>query len=115
LGCSNIKRFQTPKNGGPYKPRIIRSGVSMQFEIHIDFLNHMTQKDPRTDAILICFALDNPKSFENARTKWYPLLHDMNISDIPVILCGTKPDKRAINLTKEHGAQLARELGVQGM
>ena len=48
---------------------------------------------PDTDVLLLCFSLDNPDSFENACTKWYPEVKHY-CPNVPVVLVGTKMDLR---------------------
>ena len=55
---------------------------------------------PQTDIFLVCFALDNPDSFENVRAKWYPELRH-HCPAAPIILVGTKADLRKDSKTIE--------------
>jgi len=48
---------------------------------------------PDTDVILLCFAVDNPDSFENVREKWVPEVNHF-CHNVPVVLVGTKKDLR---------------------
>ena len=48
---------------------------------------------PDTDVLLLCFAVDNPDSFENVADKWAIELHTF-CSGAPIILVGTKTDLR---------------------
>lgn len=48
---------------------------------------------PQTDVFLICFSLISPPSFDNVKAKWYPEI-DHHAPNIPIILVGTKLDKR---------------------
>jgi len=48
---------------------------------------------PQTDVFLLCFAINNPNSFENIRTKWYPEISH-HAGGVPFILVGTKLDLR---------------------
>lgn len=48
---------------------------------------------PQTDVFLVCFALNNPASFENVRAKWYPEVSH-HCPNTPIILVGTKADLR---------------------
>ncbi len=105
-------RFTHPKNGGPYNTRVIRGGVSIQIKIHIDFINHMTDKNPQTDAVVVCFALDDPRTLQSAKTKWYPLLAEMNLEDVPVVFCGMKADQSTMGRA---GEKLLRELPIKGL
>ncbi|KAJ1461734.1 P-loop containing nucleoside triphosphate hydrolase protein [Pelagophyceae sp. CCMP2097] len=79
---------------------------------------------PQTDVFLLCFAINNPNSFENIRTKWYPEISH-HAGGVPFILVGTKLDlrndpdtiarlqqKRRAPVKTEEGETLARELGA---
>ncbi|XP_052750468.1 ras-related C3 botulinum toxin substrate 1-like [Galleria mellonella] len=48
---------------------------------------------PQTDVFLICFAIDNPTSLSNVRTKWYQEVKH-HCPNTPIILVGTKLDLR---------------------
>ena len=48
---------------------------------------------PDTDVLLLCFAVDNPDSFENVADKWAVELHAF-CPGAPIILVGTKTDLR---------------------
>lgn len=48
---------------------------------------------PQTDVFLICFSLISPPSFDNVTAKWYPEIAH-HAPNIPIILVGTKLDKR---------------------
>lgn len=48
---------------------------------------------PDTDVILICYAIDNPDSFENIAEKWVPEVTHFS-PNVPVILVGNKKDLR---------------------
>ncbi|GFO21734.1 ras-like GTP-binding protein rho1 [Plakobranchus ocellatus] len=48
---------------------------------------------PDTDAILMCFSIDNPDSLENIHDKWTPEVKHF-CPTIPIILVGTKTDLR---------------------
>ncbi|KAJ4298594.1 Rho GTPase protein rac1 [Collariella sp. IMI 366227] len=48
---------------------------------------------PQTDVFLICFSLISPPSFDNVQAKWFPEISH-HAPDIPIILVGTKLDKR---------------------
>lgn len=48
---------------------------------------------PQTDVFLVCFALNNPASFENVRAKWFPEVSH-HCPNTPIILVGTKADLR---------------------
>ena len=71
---------------------------------------------PGTDVFLICFSLVSPASFENVKAKWYPEVRH-HVSDVPIILVGTKLDLRKDNETiqklKEKGvAPITRPQGI---
>ncbi len=46
------------------------------------------------DAFLVCFAVDNPESYENLRSKWVPEVRRYR-PDAALILVGTKADLRS--------------------
>ncbi|KAH6628544.1 ras-related protein [Chaetomium tenue] len=48
---------------------------------------------PQTDVFLICFSLISPPSFDNVEAKWYPEISH-HAPNVPIILVGTKLDKR---------------------
>jgi Ras family protein A len=48
---------------------------------------------PDTDVILLCFAVDNPDSFQNVQEKWIPEINHF-CNSVPVLLVGTKSDLR---------------------
>ncbi|XP_071033903.1 ras-related protein ced-10 isoform X2 [Parasteatoda tepidariorum] len=47
---------------------------------------------PGTDGFLLCFSVDDSRSYENITTCWYPQI--MNVCPTPFILVGTKTDLR---------------------
>ena len=48
---------------------------------------------PETNAVLICFSLISPASYENVRAKWFPEVSH-HCPNTPIILTGTKLDLR---------------------
>ncbi|XP_042899433.1 ras-related protein ced-10 isoform X1 [Parasteatoda tepidariorum] len=48
---------------------------------------------PGTDGFLLCFSVDNNRSYENISTKWYPEIRHL-CPTTPFILVGTKTDLR---------------------
>ena len=52
---------------------------------------------PDTDVVLMCFALNNPDSFDNILEKWTPEVKHY-CPHIPVILVGCKRDLRQVNI-----------------
>ena len=69
---------------------------------------------PNTDIFLICFAVDDPASFLNVRTKWLPEIHSL-AKGVPYILVGTKIELREEHgdnlITTAQGEALCREIG----
>ena len=53
-----------------------------------------------TDIFLLCFSIDNLRSFQNIFNKWYPEIHHYEPS-IPFILVGLKSDQRHSIIKKE--------------
>ncbi|KAG8809222.1 hypothetical protein FRC17_003547, partial [Serendipita sp. 399] len=50
---------------------------------------------PSTDAFLLCFAIDQPTSLENVRSKWLPeMLHHRTSQTVPYLLVGLRSDLR---------------------
>jgi len=79
---------------------------------------------PQTDVFLICFALVNPASFENVKTKWHPEITH-HAPNIPNILVGTKLDlredkdtveklktKKQAPITYPQGLQMAKDVNA---
>jgi len=79
---------------------------------------------PQTDVFLICFALVNPASFENVKTKWHPEITH-HAPNIPNILVGTKLDlredkdtveklktKKQTPITYPQGIQMAKDVNA---
>ncbi|KAA6362912.1 MAG: hypothetical protein EZS28_041561, partial [Streblomastix strix] len=48
---------------------------------------------PKADVFIICFAVNDMKSYDNAYQKWHSEI-DVKVSKIPIILVGTKSDLR---------------------
>ncbi|PAA77476.1 hypothetical protein BOX15_Mlig022233g1 [Macrostomum lignano] len=48
---------------------------------------------PQTDVMIVCFALDNPISCDNVRSKWVPEVRHY-APNTPILLVGTKKDLR---------------------
>jgi small GTP-binding protein len=71
---------------------------------------------PETDLFLICFSLINPNSFENVKN-WFNEIKNYN-KKVPIILIGTKIDKREDEnilkkitpISKSLGEKLLKEL-----
>ena len=55
--------------------------------------SHRPLSYPDTDVVLMCFAIDNPDSFENVTEKWLPEISHF-CPNTPVILVGNKSDLR---------------------
>ena len=79
---------------------------------------------PQTDVFLLCFAVSEPSSFENIRSKWYKEIKHY-APNTPFIIVGTKTDLREDAETKRKlsakrlecvndfdGHALAKELGA---
>jgi len=50
---------------------------------------------PHAAVVLICFAVDNPASFENVTRRWLPeILHFCSSPKVPLLLVGCKADTR---------------------
>ncbi|KAK4102146.1 cell division control protein 42 precursor, partial [Parathielavia hyrcaniae] len=74
---------------------------------------------PQTDVFLICFSLVSPASYDNVTAKWYPEISH-HAPDVPIVLVGTKLDKRDPNepkgpngmgpITYEQGLDCARKI-----
>ncbi|KAI7886246.1 hypothetical protein K492DRAFT_203340 [Lichtheimia hyalospora FSU 10163] len=66
-----------------------------------------------TDVVLICFAVDNPISFQNVRDKWLPEVKHYCGGDVARVLVGLKIDLRGkarSTISYEQGAHLAKEI-----
>ncbi|KAL5105721.1 Ras-related protein ced-10 [Taenia crassiceps] len=78
---------------------------------------------PQTNIFLVCFAVNNTNSFENARDLWIPEVRHF-CPDAQVLLVGTKVDERDVDgqlscrsrqtICYSDGHQLARHLKVNG-
>ena len=55
---------------------------------------------PDTDVIIMCFAINNPDSFENIMEKWLPEINHF-CPKVPVVLVGNKKDLRNDRATLE--------------
>ena len=77
---------------------------------------------PQTDVFLVCFAINNPTSFRNVKSKWIEEVRQ-HAPKTPFILVGTKMDtrnnrdalqaleaNREVPVTKAQGQQLCEEL-----
>ncbi len=73
---------------------------------------------PDTDVIVLCFAVDNRKSFDNIQDKWAAEVAHFCGHDIPKIVVAMKADLRAQEnqadglVSKEEGQLLARKIGA---
>ncbi|KAL0490040.1 Ras-related protein [Acrasis kona] len=69
---------------------------------------------PETNVFLILFSVDNRASFKNVKTKWMPELK--NYSATPMILVGTKIDKRETEdcVMFKEGLEMAKDIGAFG-
>ncbi|KAG0737884.1 hypothetical protein G6F57_012879 [Rhizopus arrhizus] len=72
---------------------------------------------PETDAVVICFSVDNINSFQNVRDKWLPEVKHFCGKDISLILVGLKIDLRSskskMTISQEQGMKLAKEIGAK--
>lgn len=81
---------------------------------------------PDSDLIMICFAIDNPGSFDNVTEKWNSEIRHF-CRDVPVMLVGLKHDLREDTktigellkteekpVTTEEGIELAKKMGYFG-
>ena len=69
---------------------------------------------PDTNAFLICFAVNNPVSFGNIETKWYPEIQ-FHCPGVPIILVGTKQDLReesSETVSAQDAESLANKIGA---
>lgn len=68
---------------------------------------------PDADVVLICFAVNGPRSFSNVMEKWVPeVLH--YCLDVPFLLVGCKVDLREGDniVTEEMGRAMAERIGA---
>ena len=68
---------------------------------------------PETDAILLCYSIDEPMSLENAYERWKPEVA-LYCPGVPVVLVGLKSDfsDRPDALDWRSGEELARKIGA---
>jgi len=76
---------------------------------------------PQTDVFLICFSLVSQASFDNVTAKWHPEISH-HAPGVPIVLVGTKLDKRDPNapkgppgtgpITYEQGLECASKIGA---
>lgn len=77
---------------------------------------------PDTDVIIVCYAVDNPDSFQNVAEKWVPEVRHF-CPGVPYLLVGTKKDlltdedtlhrlmaHREKPVTNDQGEHLARKI-----
>ncbi|KAF7300184.1 Rho1 GTPase [Mycena kentingensis (nom. inval.)] len=77
---------------------------------------------PDTDVLLICFAIDNPDSLENAREKWIAEALHYCGDKIPIMLVGCKADLRTPEalarglpmVMREDGMNMVKEIDELG-
>ncbi|KIM21174.1 hypothetical protein M408DRAFT_110940 [Serendipita vermifera MAFF 305830] len=82
---------------------------------------------PKTSVILICFSLDDPKSFQMVTERWHTeVLHFCSTPRVPLLLVGCKLDTRDTRLfnsfppssngkdfiTEQQGTDLAARIGA---
>ncbi|KAG2228120.1 hypothetical protein INT45_009166 [Circinella minor] len=65
-----------------------------------------------TDVVLICFAVDNPISFQNVRDKWLPEVKHYCGGDVQRVLVALKTDLRKKEgcISYDQGLNLAKEI-----
>ncbi|KAI9491418.1 small GTPase superfamily [Zychaea mexicana] len=64
-----------------------------------------------TNVVLVCFAVDNPISFQNVRDKWLPEVKHYCGRDVALVLTALKIDLRKEGcITYDQGAALAKEI-----
>ena len=70
----------------------------------------------KTNVVLLCFSLDEPKSLQNAKEKWFPMINKNN-AKVNIILVGLKSDLKIMmdtNLSLSNvGEKVAKELGCK--
>lgn len=66
-----------------------------------------TYKD--IDAIIMCFSIDSPDSFENIRLKWVPEVRHY-CKNVPIILVGNKMDLRNDDSTRLYAKYIIFEI-----
>ncbi|EDR21970.1 GTPase_rho, putative [Entamoeba dispar SAW760] len=72
---------------------------------------------PNTDVFLLCYSIDNPRSFENVKSYWLPELKRYE-PEVPIFLVATKIDLLETNdkdseiITTEQGHKMAEEIGA---
>jgi len=90
-----------------------------------DAMNHMRPLSyPQTDVFLICFSIDNPDSFQNVKSKWWPEIQQFD-SKAKIILVGLKLDLRddvetirklqkeeKMPITTKEGEKMCEEIGA---
>nr|CAH0098472.1 unnamed protein product [Daphnia galeata] len=68
--------------------------ISLSYTVnHKDYNELRILSYPNTNVFLLCYAIDNRRSFENVKSKWIPELK-LHCSDTPIVLVGTKKDTR---------------------
>jgi GTPase SAR1 family protein len=74
-----------------------------------------------TNVVVICFAINNRKSFNDVTTIWRPEIKKYLKTPYPVILCGTKKDTRLDNssgdestVSTAEGEALSKDIGADG-
>ena len=70
----------------------------------------------KTNVVLLCFSLDEPKSLQNAKEKWFPMINKNN-AKVNIILVGLKSDLKIMmdtNLSLSNvGEKVAKEIGCK--
>jgi small GTP-binding protein len=74
-----------------------------------------------TNVVVICFAINDRRSFTDVKTIWCPEIKKYLTKAYPVILCGTKKDTRSeisagdpSIISREEGVALSKEISAYG-
>ena len=132
-----LTRYATGTYPWEYIPTVFESWVGHRVvdgtDVHIGLWDLPGSEDydrlrplgyPGTDVFLLCFALNEPSSFENIKERWYPELNH-HCPGTPIVLVGTKEDLRddaevishlatrdLSPITYQQGLECARDIGA---